>query len=91
MNLLAHRCIGSTHLFGTLEYLSRYGNPFIEKKQKKLDPIFKFLCRQGLHLHHGEHLLHYHTQRLNRKGLPDKRSAVGFCLGSGLFGSYNSD
>ena len=30
-------------------------------------------------------------QRLNRKGLPDKRSAVGFCLGSGLFGSYNSD
>ena len=31
------------------------------------------------------------TQRLNRKGLSDKRSAVGFCLGSGLFGSYNSD
>ena len=30
-------------------------------------------------------------QRLNRKGLSDKRSAVGFCLGSGLFGSYNSD
>ena len=31
------------------------------------------------------------VQRLNRKGLSDKRSAVGFCLGSGLFGSYNSD
>ena len=31
------------------------------------------------------------TQRLNRKGLSDKRSAVGFCLGRGLFGSYNSD
>ena len=31
------------------------------------------------------------AQRLNRKGLSDKRSAVGFCLGSGLFGSYNSD
>ena len=30
-------------------------------------------------------------QRLNRKGLSDKPSAVGFCLGSGLFGSYNSD
>ena len=23
--------------------------------------------------------------------LTDARSAVGFCLGSGLFGSYNSD
>ena len=32
-----------------------------------------------------------HGQRLNRKGLSDKRLAVGFCLGSGLFGSYNSD
>ena len=31
------------------------------------------------------------SQRLNRKGLSDKGSAVGFCLGSGLFGSYNSD
>ena len=26
-----------------------------------------------------------------KKGLTDARSAVGFCLGSGLFGSYNSD
>ena len=25
------------------------------------------------------------------RGASDKRSAVGFCLGSGLFGSYNSD
>ena len=26
-----------------------------------------------------------------KKGLTDALSAVGFCLGSGLFGSYNSD
>ena len=26
-----------------------------------------------------------------REGWTDARSAVGFCLGSGLFGSYNSD
>ena len=39
---------------------------------------------------HIEFALFDHAQRLNRKGLPDKRSAVGFCLGSGLFGSYNS-
>ena len=26
-----------------------------------------------------------------KKGLTDARSAVRFCLGSGLFGSYNSD
>ena len=26
-----------------------------------------------------------------KKGLTDARSAVSFCLGSGLFGSYNSD
>ena len=26
-----------------------------------------------------------------KKGLTDARSAVGFCLGSGLFGSCNSD
>ena len=25
------------------------------------------------------------------EGLTDARSAVGLCLGSGLFGSYNSD
>ena len=25
------------------------------------------------------------------RGASEKRSAVGFCLGSGLFGSYNSD
>ena len=26
-----------------------------------------------------------------KKGLTDARSAVSFCLGSGLFGSYNSN
>ena len=51
------------HLFGTLEYFCRYGNPFwlLKRNKKKLDPIFKFLCRPCLHFHHGEHLLHYHT------------------------------
>ena len=29
-------------------------------------------------------------QESRREGLTDARSAVGFCLGSGLFGSYNS-
>ena len=31
------------------------------------------------------------NQESRREGLTDARSAVGFCLGSGLFGSYNSD
>ena len=30
-------------------------------------------------------------QELRREGWTEKRSAVRFCLGSGLFGSYNSD
>ena len=30
-------------------------------------------------------------QESRREGWTDARSAVGFCLGSGLFGSYNSD
>ena len=29
--------------------------------------------------------------KINQEGWTDARSAVGFCLGSGLFGSYNSD
>ena len=32
-----------------------------------------------------------HSQESRREGWTDARSAVGFCLGSGLFGSYNSD
>ena len=39
-------------------------------------------------------LLHVHEKGLGqgpKKGLTEARSAVGFCLGSGLFGSYNSD
>ena len=31
------------------------------------------------------------VQESRREGWTDARSAVGFCLGSGLFGSYNSD
>ena len=31
------------------------------------------------------------SQESRREGWTEKRSAVGFCLGSGLFGSYNSD
>ena len=31
------------------------------------------------------------TDKDRREGWTDARSAVGFCLGSGLFGSYNSD
>ena len=30
-------------------------------------------------------------QESRREGWTEKRLAVGFCLGSGLFGSYNSD
>ena len=30
-------------------------------------------------------------QEFRREGWTEKRSAVRFCLGSGLFGSYNSD
>ena len=30
-------------------------------------------------------------QESRREGWTDARSALGFCLGSGLFGSYNSD
>ena len=30
-------------------------------------------------------------QEFRREGWTEKRSAVCFCLGSGLFGSYNSD
>ena len=38
----------------------------------------KYLLTEYLYLHPG-------------RGASEKRSAVGFCLGSGLFGSYNSD
>jgi hypothetical protein len=31
------------------------------------------------------------SQEFRREGWTEKRSAVRFCLGSGLFGSYNSD
>ena len=31
------------------------------------------------------------AQESRREGWTNARSAVGFCLGSGLFGSYNSD
>ena len=31
------------------------------------------------------------VQESRREGWTDARLAVGFCLGSGLFGSYNSD
>ena len=31
------------------------------------------------------------NQESRREGWTDARSAVGFCLGSGLFGSHNSD
>jgi len=31
------------------------------------------------------------SQESRREGWTDARSAVGFCLGCGLFGSYNSD
>ena len=31
------------------------------------------------------------VQESRREGWTDARSAVGFCLGSGWFGSYNSD
>ena len=31
------------------------------------------------------------TEQGPKKGLTGARSAVGFCLGSGLFGSYNSN
>ena len=41
MNLLPYRFIGSTHLFGTLEYLCRYGNPFwlLKRNKKNWTPI----------------------------------------------------
>ena len=34
---------------------------------------------------------HASAQESRREGWTDAHSAVGFCLGSGLFGSYNSD
>ena len=33
----------------------------------------------------------WHDQEFRREGWTEKRSAVHFCPGSGLFGSYNSD
>ena len=36
-------------------------------------------------------VIHHLKQRYRREGWTDACSAVGFCLGSGLFGSYNSD
>ena len=33
----------------------------------------------------------FNALEARREGWTDARSAVGFCLGSGLFGSYNSD
>ena len=35
--------------------------------------------------------LHTYEQEFRREGWTEKHSAVCFCLGSGLFGNYNSD
>ena len=41
--------------------------------------------------HYSKNQVFMGVTKDRREGWTDARSAVGFCLGSGLFGSYNSD
>ena len=67
--------------------------------QKVMVPSVKLMlqsyCQFGISIKMllQEALVHsiLHKYQGPKKGLTDARSAVGFCLGSGLFGSYNSD
>ena len=59
------------------------------------------LSSSGVELWTDEYFAHSHKKEMKGKLLPamcrpgrgvsEKVSAVSFCLGSGLFGSYNSD
>ena len=65
----------------------------VGRKPNGLDLSIVFNIASGIHrgIDPAKVIFNEIDQRLNRKGLSDKRLAVGFCLGSGLFGSYNSD
>ena len=51
-------------------------------------PISNHLCVLSVSV--SKHTIGFY-QEFRREGWTEKRSAVRFCLGSGLFGSYNSD
>ena len=57
------------------------------------DPLALKLVHNGVHngvRNWGCNVV-FSNQEFRREGWTEKRSAVCFCLGSGLFGSYNSD
>ena len=57
----------------------------MQKKERKSAKLLKGLVKKTSHVHDAI------AQESRREGWTDARLAVGFCLGSGLFGSYNSD
>ena len=71
----------------------------VSKKSETLMLMMKILASPLFSPFSEKMYLIYSTSKTSRyvfnqgpkKGLTDARSAVGFCLGSGLFGSYNSD
>ena len=58
---------------------------------KKGDLSGCFLPSKISDLAYSKETLVSSNQESRREGWTDARSAVGFCLGSGLFGSYYSD
>ena len=47
-----------------------------------------YVCLKVIYAKYSKHCPY---QEFRREGWTEKRLAVSFCLGSGLFGSYNSD
>ena len=68
----------------------RLKGPKIENEALR-NNVLSSLCPMDENLGRHEQVLHIPNQESRREGWTDARSAVGFCLGSGLFGSYNSD
>ena len=53
--------------------------------------VYVFQSQHYQNTNNPSFVFYVFKQESRREGWTDARSAVGFCLGSGLFGSYNSD
>ena len=70
-------CIAKKDLSFLIDII-RLGIAYNYLKRSPAKLMFEFYCRTIITREQGG-------------GASEKRSAVGFCLGRGLFGSYNSD
>ena len=71
-------------------YLLSKNRSYLIKPIKRISNQFN-ICSSLTQNRQKEYPLMTSDQESRREGWTDARSAVGFCLGSGLFGSYNSD